>query len=72
MAAHSRTTEVLDKLTSRKFWVTTTFLVAATVGQQLGLDIDAATLEFVTYGVIAYLLGQGATDAAGAFRNRRA
>ena len=57
--------KILDKLTSRKFWVLIAYATVALVGDELGLDVDPDTLKNLTYGVMLYLGGQSFVDAGG-------
>lgn len=52
----------LEKLTSRKFWVLIAYGVITLVGDELGLDVDAERVEFLTYAVLGYFGFQGAID----------
>ncbi len=56
---------VLDKLTSRKFWMATAFIVVATVGDELGMNVDPDTLRNIALVVLTYLGAQGFVDAGG-------
>ena len=57
---------LLDKVRSRKFFITIAFGFVALIGDELGLDIDPEVIERVGYAVMAYVLGQGAVDFMGA------
>jgi len=56
---------ILDKLVSRKFWITIAYGTVALAGDELGLDVDPDTLKNITYGVMLYLGGQSFVDAGG-------
>lgn len=61
------------KLTSRKFWVAVcefvTMLVVALHGSQ-ETATQIAALIMAGAGVIAYVIGEGLADAAGAYNNQ--
>ena len=58
-----------SKLTSRKFWMA---IIGLVTGIMLALKVDAQTVETVSgvimagASVIAYIIGEGLIDAAGA------
>ena len=61
-----------QKLTSRKFWAAvvnfiTQLLIAFGVGQNTTVQVAAVVMAGA--GVIAYILGEGLADAAGATGN---
>lgn len=54
----------MDKLKSRKLWVTVLTAALISLSEQLGLDDK--TVEQLVYVVAPYLLGQSAVDYADA------
>jgi len=61
---------ILNKLSSRKFWVAIAFGVVVLVGDELGFDLDADQIRNLTYVVLTYLGAQGVVDAVGTPYNK--
>ncbi len=62
MAKPDRLSDVLYKLTSRKFAVAVVYGVFVVVADALGYELDVDQLQNLTYVVLTYLGVQGAVD----------
>lgn len=58
----------MDKLRSRKFWLAVVAALIAVANDGLGLNLPREAIMTVATVVIAYILGEGAVDAARALR----
>jgi uncharacterized membrane protein len=52
----------MDKLKSRKFWVTLVVMILVMFSEALGLDLDAGQLTAMVTLAAGYLVGQGVAD----------
>ena len=59
---------LVDKLTSRKLWITIAGGVVIVFGKAFGLELTETQLWDVAIGVAAYVGGQGVVDAVKAHR----
>lgn len=53
----------MEKLKSRKFWITLVVLVVITFSNQLGLDLNWEQILGILGATGSYLLSQGGVDA---------
>ena len=53
---------VMEKLASRKLWITIVAGLIVTIGQQFGIELDPASLIALGGTVMAYVFGQAQID----------
>jgi uncharacterized membrane protein len=58
----------MDKLKSRKFWLTVATAILTIANEGLGWNLPTDAIMQVVAVVIAYVLGQGAVDAVQVLR----
>jgi len=56
----------MDKLKSRKLWVTLSGVAVVAVATFLGVEVPDETMQSLLGMIAAYVVGQGVVDAAGA------